>query len=170
MKKILALIIAIVCIFSCTLTANAASSLIDSEGSMEVQYHSYSNYTIVLPESFDGTSCSVSILNGEIEDGYRVEVHATNLDESGRLPLTYSKNPEHIEYLAFIGRSYNGDTWNLDGNNKMLCYFDSGEYGDDCYFDRAFECVPIGDNWKPGDYTGILCYRVTCRYVPPFER
>ena len=170
MKKFLALIIAIVCIFSCTLTANAASSLIDSEGSMEVQYHSYSNYTIVLPESFDGTSCSVSILNGEIEDGYRVEVYATNLDESGRLPLTYSKNPELIEYLSFIGHSYDGDTWYLDGNNSMLCYFNSGVYGDDCYFDRAFESVPIGDNWKPGDYAGILCYRVTCRYVPSFEQ
>ena len=110
MKKILALIIAITCIFSCTLTANAASSLTDSEGSMEVQYHSYSNYTIVLPESFDGTTCSVSLLNGEIEEGYRVEVHATNLDENGYLPLTYSKNPERIERLSFIGHSFDGNT------------------------------------------------------------
>ena len=164
MKKILALIIAIMCIFSCTLTANAASSLTDSEGSMEVQYHSYSNYTIVLPESFDGTACSVSLLNGEIEEGYRVEVHATNLDENGYLPLTYSKNPEHIERLSFIGHSFDGNTWNVDGSNTMLCYFTAGEYGDDYYFDRAFESVPIGENWKPGDYSGILCYRVTCQY------
>lgn len=168
MKKILALLIAIVCIFSCTLTANAASFITDSEGSMEIQYHSYSNYTITLPTMSDGLSGYVELRDGEIEEGYRVEIHATNLNEDGYLPITYTKNPEIVGYLSFIGQSYNGDIWCVTPDNTMLCYFEAGDYGD--YVSQHFTINPVDDRLKPGDYTGLLIYRVTCRYVPSFEQ
>jgi len=168
MKKILALLIAIVCIFSCTLTANAASFITDSEGSMEIQYHSYSNYTITLPTMSDGLSGYVELRDGEIEEGYRVEIHATNLNEDGYLPITYTKNPEIVGYLSFIGQSYHGDTWTVTPDNTMLCYFSAGEYGD--YVSQSFTINSVDDRLKPGDYTGLLTYRVTCRYVPSFEQ
>lgn len=161
MKKILALLIAIVCILSCTLTVNAASFITDSEGSMEIQYHSYSNYTITLPTWSDGLSGYVELRDGEIEDGYRVEVYATNLNEDGYLPITYVDNPERVGYLSIIGRSYNGETWVVTADNPMLCYFESGDYGD--YVSQHFT-MDVVDKLKPGDYSGILCYRVTCQY------
>lgn len=168
MKKILALLIVLVCVFSCTVTANAASYLTDTEGSVEVRYHSYSNYTITVPEVFNDLGCYVDIRNAEIEEGYRVEVHATNLNEDGYLQLTHTKNPELHGYISFIGRATDGNTWCVTADNTMLCYFDSSVCEE--YLSQSFSCAPVVENWKPGDYVGLLTYRVTCRYVPPFEQ
>lgn len=168
MKKILALLIAIVCIFSCTLTANAASYLTDTNGSVEVRYHSYSNYTITIPEVFNELGCYVELRDADIEEGYRVEVHATNLNEDGYLQLTHTKHPDITGFVSFIGESPNGDTWCVTQDNTMLCYFDSAVCED--YVAQNFQCSPVVENWKSGDYIGLLTYRVTCRYVPPFEQ
>lgn len=173
MKRFFAFFIALVmCVAAFTFYA-AAYEASDVTGSMNVAYHCYSNYTIVLPDRFDGRQCGVILKNTEIEEGYRLEIHATNLDENGYLPLTHTQNADIVEYVSFVGYSYvaygdgrvtTGDpwSWQLTNDETMLCSFESGDYGDWCQMALCFSAVPVGNNWKPGDYTGVLCYRIDC--------
>lgn len=149
MKKILALLLALV-ILCVPITAFAIND--GESGTVEIQDHEYSTYTITIPEcimvDYDHKFI-VEISDINIERGYHVEVTPTNLDENGRLTLyhtddnNYSKQIELPNILATFYSNY-----------------------DDMIATAACEYTLVDDfkGGKAGIYSGTLTYTCNCVY------
>ena len=164
MRKVFILVIAVLMAISLPATVSA-SGLGYSEGEVEITYHAFSVYTVTIPDSFDGESCQISISDAELEDNYQVIVSVTNLADNNCIELHKSNDASVIKYLSLTGSSAT-ESWSVNQDDTRLCVFAHNDL-DEGAASRCFSAMPVGDRWTPGDYEGVLCYRIECVYVRP---
>lgn len=166
MKKILALCLSFVMLFSLSTTAFAAEIWDESAGSGEttITGHIYSSYEISIPATitldYEFTQCPITINESNIENGYAVNVYCTNISDNNTILLEHTVNSgDSINcYLT----SYNGNAVNID--NPLLASFVQSDITNGAtttkYFTMTYE------KWgMPGDYSGVMQYSFCCEPV-----
>ena len=164
MKKILALCLSFVLLFSLSTTAFAAEWWDESAGSGEttVTGHIYSSYQISIPATialeYEYTQCPVTISQCNIENGYAVNVYVTNLEDSSIILRRGNDNESIRCYLT------NEDGYGLTGDNTRLVSFRQSDItnGDSTtkYFTMTYDKMGL-----PGDYSGIMQYSFCCEPI-----
>lgn len=167
MKKVLALVLSVLMIASFSTTAFAAETEDAYAGSGELQVtgHIYSSYTITIPATInikDTPICEVTVNDAYIEEGYSLDVFATNL-ESGFLSLKHTTN-QYASTECYILR-YEGDsTINVSSSDEPIVSFTASDFpnGTSCVKYFGLEISQWG---TPGDYTGIMKYSFSCNPI-----
>lgn len=164
MKKILALCLSFVLLFSLSTTAFAAEWWDESAGSGEttVTGHIYSSYEISIPATialeYEYTQCPVTINQSNIENGYAVNVYVTNLEDSSIILRRGNDNESIRCYLT------NEDGYGLTGDNTRLVSFRQSDIINNGsvtkYFTMTYDKMGL-----PGDYSGIMQYSFCCEPI-----
>ncbi len=167
MRKFLSALFAIVLLLSvCTIayaddgTHVDVGSGEDYSGEISVCCHTYSSYDITIPYELDVNSqADITIRNANIEDGYHLEVYATNLDENGLISVyTTAPNGAEVEGKLFL---YAEGTL-VTSESNLICTFTSSELLNPraAHYIHTF---PSSDDVQcAGVYRGTLCVRVAC--------
>lgn len=158
MKKLIAIIMAMVLMLSISVTAFAAEDLSAGSGETEIKSHVYSHYSITIPATIDlcnGEIGQVTISDAMIEDNYSVKVFVTNTEQFGGILLKHSNGTDSI----------NCSLLNIENNmlanseNPLVSFANSDiEQGTATkYFD-----IQVENYGTPGDYSGIMQYSFEC--------
>ena len=165
MKKIVSILMSIALLASMATTAFASEQYQDGNmiyGDTDISIHIYSTYLITIPAivgSSMGTSGTVEITNAYLEDGYTVDVYATNLDETGSLVLNHiNKSGKHAK-ITFVNAENN---FPATAENPLVTFTsedlernETSEYGKTFY-------VNVDDFNAAGDFAGVLSYTFAC--------
>lgn len=158
MKKILAICLSIVLFVNCAITAFASEVPCSGSGEAEITAHLYSGYLITIPATIDanlGTS-EVTISQATLEEGYKVDVYVTNINDKDGITLTHSNGVDEILCLL----------QNLTLNTTVtdtvpLVTFYATELTDISTATKSFgmELMELG---TPGEYSGTMTYSFSC--------
>lgn len=158
MKKLIAIILAMVMTFSVSVTAFAAEDLSAGSGESEIKTHVYSHYSITIPAVIDlrnGEIGQVTISDAMVEDNYNVKVFVTNTAEFGGIVLTHSNGTATIN--CSLLNIENNMLANTDNPLVSFGNADLQQGTSTKYFDIQ------ADNYgMPGDYSGIMQYSFEC--------
>lgn len=167
MKKFLAMILAAMLsmtAFGMTAHAEDYSQYVESEnsnfeGQTSIDYHAYSTYSVTIPTSISqyDASGTVSVTMDNIESGYHIEVHITNLNESGELTVTSDSGNTGVLAVLYSGGLYTADSTGLIGSFYPADYNYEGSASTDISFDKG-----TSGALKAGTYHGTVCFRVEC--------
>ncbi len=160
MKKLLALCLTIILLANCAITAFAYEDSCAGSGETEILAHLYSTYSISIPATIDlttGTTGEVTIIDANIESGYKVDVFATNLNQSGAVSLT------HItDSTSKIDCILTNIELNMCASSEVpLVTFYDTEFTTYSTATKYFELLvaPFG---LAGQYTGTMTYSFSC--------
>lgn len=168
MKKILAILLSLVVLLSfSTVTAIAAESdtqtyygmfdpnfqgetLVDTD----VEYHAYSTYSVTVPTNLVyGEDAEISVDMSNVEYGYCVVGHITNVDKNGYIDMVTPDGDTAQIALYFNNEQY---TYLDDGFFKV---FSEGDLNDSCTVGYDFVGrIPE----KSGVYSGVICFKFMC--------
>lgn len=164
MKKILALCLSFVLLFSLSTTAFAAEWWDESAGSGEttITGHIYSSYQISIPATialeYEYTQCPVTISQCNIENGYAVNVYCTNLVDSSIVLQRGNDNESIRGYLT------NSEGYSVSNDNPLIVSFQQSDItnGDSTtkYFTMSYDKMGL-----PGDYSGLMQYSFCCEPI-----
>ena len=139
-------------------TADEGDVFNDVYGETDVSCHVYSSYYVTLPAELtpEHPEGEITISMNNIEDGYHVELYATNINSGSTVEVTSDK----------------GDTFLLTARKySTVCFDDTGliaSFTPDYYSDNdplAYAYVSVSgfpERVKPGDYRGSINFRVAC--------
>ena len=166
MKKIFALVLSVVMILCCSVTAFAYEDTYAGSGELEVTGHIYSSYNITIPATInikDTPICEVTVNDGYIEEGYSLDVFVTNLNDSGFLSLKHVTDQYASAECSVL--RYEGDsTVTVTTPNEPIVSFTASDFpsGTSCVKYFGLEMSQWG---TPGDYTGIMKYSFSCNPI-----
>ena len=160
MRKILALCLSLVMLATCTTTAFAYEDSCAGSGETEILAHLYSTYSISIPATIDltaGMTGEVTIIDANIEYGYKVDVYVTNLNQFGAVTLTHTSDS-----TSMIDCMLTNIEQNLCATSEvpLVTFFDSEltAFGTATkYF--GLDVAPFG---LAGQYTGTMTYSFSC--------
>lgn len=160
MKKILALCLSLILLTTCTPTVFAYEDSFAGFGEMEIIAHVYSSYSISIPATIDltaGMMGEVTILDANLEEGYKVDVYATNFNENGAITLTNTAN----SFLTIECRLYNLALSQFASPEVPLVTFNSFEFDGNNTATKNFDIqfAPVG---SAGIYSGTMTYSFQC--------
>ncbi len=159
MKKLIAIIMAMVLMLSISVTAFAAEDLSAGSGETEIKSHVYSHYSITIPATIDlcnGEIGQVTISDAMIEDNYSVKVFVTNIEEFGGIKLAHTNGTYSIN--CSLLNTENNMLANLENPLVSFENSDLQQGVSTKYFDIQAENYGM-----PGDYTGIMQYSFECQ-------
>lgn len=133
----------------------------DYSGEIVVSCHTYSTYNISIPyEMVDGTAEYITITDANIEEGYHLEVYATNLDENSLIDVyTTAPNGEEVCGKMLL---YAGGGQVTSESNGLICMFTSDELIQPRAEHYFYTIASAADVVRAGVYRGSLCIRVAC--------
>lgn len=167
MRKFLSVLFAVVLLLSMCTVAYAddgthvdVGSGEDYNGEISVYCHTYSSYDITIPYELDVSSqADITIRNANIEEGYHLEVYATNLDENGLISV-YTMTPGGAEVEGKLFLYAEGTLVTSESN--LLCTFTSSELLNPRAAHYIYTFPSSDDVQRAGVYRGTLCIRVAC--------
>lgn len=166
MKRIIAILLAVICAVSVSVTASAAEEqFVDSsQGSYfaETDIHCkvYSTYMVTVPTDIDVHSTGqVSVNMNDVVDGCQVEAYVSNMDEGGFIQLYKDKDyydTANGKVQVIVDGAYCEN--NTDG--KVYTFEKSNADQDgNVSFELGFVVYqPTG----AGTYEGTVCFRFEC--------
>ena len=123
-------------------------------GDSPVSFREYSSFYVTLPIMIEpDVTSELSVTMDSIEDGYHVEVYATNLDGEGLVTVTSGNNTGKLALVKDNG------SVNVDGSGFIA------SFSPEIYTDVAITNLTVmrtGERLKPGVYTGSVSFRVSC--------
>ena len=158
MKKIIALITAIVLIMSVSVTA-FAEDLSAGNGESEIRTHIYSSYNITIPAVIDlanGNTADVQLSNAMLEDGYSINVYVTNTEDFGGIRLMHQNGRDSIQCTF-----QNTETNMIANTENPLVSFQNSDIVESSaikYFEITADSIGI-----PGNYSGTMQYSFECQ-------
>lgn len=160
MKKLLALCLSLVLLATCTTTAFAYEDSCAGSGETEILAHLYSTYSISIPATIDltaGMTGEVTIIDANLESGYKVDVFVTNLNQSGAVTLTHINDS-----TSKIDCMLTNIEQNMCASSEvpLVTFYDTEFTTSNTatkYFDM--QVAPFG---LAGQYTGIMTYSFAC--------
>lgn len=159
MKKLIAIIMAMVLMLSISVTAFAAQDLSAGSGDAEIKAHIYSHYTISIPAVIDlskGDIGQVTIENAMIEDNYSVNVFVTNTEQFGGISLKHSNGIDSVN-CSFLNINNNM----LANTENPLVSFEKSDLQQGTA--TKYFGIQAENYGMPGDYTGTMQYSFECQ-------
>lgn len=162
MKRLITIILSMAILWITAVTAYAAEPWDTSSGTGESQIvaHVYSSYTITIPATIntnDGDQVPVTISTANLEDGYKVDVFVTNLEDN-RLLLHHASKQYDFISVSFVNVEQNA----MASDTTPLVTFkatETQEYGE---YNKYFVLQVDGFGAAAGDYSGIMTYSFSC--------
>ena len=161
LKKILALCMAVMMIATCTTTAFAYEDSSAGSGETQILAHVYSSYLITIPATIDlsqTTSGEVTISEANIEDGYKVDVYITNLNQGGTLTLKNVSDDSFTIDCTFTNSEMDTAVFT---DIPLVTFYDTeldvGYQTATKYFD-----IQVNASGIAGDYEGTMTYSFSC--------
>lgn len=163
MKKLLSALLALI-IFAIPTTAFAESY--SGSGQTEIISHEYSTYTISIPEEIileESGNIPVTLMNANIESGYKVVVRATNA-AGGVLPL-FHIDGSHVEKDINLFNSETGER--IDNTDNIIASFEEETFNIEDTYQKTvqFSYSDNNQNLKAGIYSGTLEYSFQCEPI-----
>ena len=165
MKRLLAILLAVVVIAAVSVVSPAAELVDSANGAYDAQtdimYEVYSTYDVSVPMYIEnGGQGTVSVNMNDVALGYHVQVSVTNMDENGCVPLFFNKNDPSTRN-GDVKLTVNGTPYTYT-NSGMLYYFDkqSADSNGDVSFTLGFQ--PNNSPVGAGTYDGVICFRFDC--------
>lgn len=161
MKKLLTVMLSMVILWIVCVTSYAAEPWDTSAGAGESQIltHVYSSYTITIPATIntnDGDQVPVTISNANLEDGYKVDVFVTNL-ENNQLSLHHASSQYDFINVGFVNTELDA----MASDTTPLVTFHAAETtsGD---FSKYFAVQVDAFGAVAGNYSGTMTYSFSC--------
>ncbi len=158
MKKLIAVIMAMVLMSSVSVTAFAAEDFSAGSGETQIMTHVYSHYSITIPATIDlrnGETGQVTVSDANIEDGYSVNVFVSNTEEFGGIRLIHKDGSSSIN-CSFLNTENN---MLANSENPLVSFANSDiEQGTAT---KQFD-IQAETYGTPGDYSGIMQYFFEC--------
>ena len=158
MKKILALIMVMILMFIPVAADEEIGDVFnDVYGESDVFCHVYSSYYVTIPTELtpEHPEGEITISMNNIEEGYHVDLYATNLN--GSMVDLSSDNGNTYSVNAF---KYGNVSFDDTG---LIASFYPDYYDDNNPLAYAYVSVSgFPEKIKPGDYKGSISFRVSC--------
>lgn len=164
MKKIVSIILTIVCIFSvCSINCYAYDSYVTNGfGETRITYHQQSDYSILIPETIDANAGSYTFQAGmlNITDSEKIYVKLSNPDSSGRILFTHEDGEHTMTKPISTEFSNPANTVGInDLPENCVGYFYGDDYTSKMSFNITDECYDC-DYPRAGDYTATVTFEV----------
>lgn len=167
MKRLFTSLMAVICtaIILTTFTTTAyADEYVDSANGdyateIEVNYHAYSTYTVILPYALsEDAETEVAVDMSNVENGYHINAYVTNIEEDGQIPI-YSENYDTNNAVGHITVISDGQELPSDTG-----YFATFTHTDDIN-NYAYDHIGYTITDRPtvaGQYSGVICFNFEC--------
>ena len=166
MKRIIAILLAVICAVSVSVTASAVEEqFVDSsQGSYfaetDIQCKVYSTYLVTVPTNIDVRNTGqVTVNMDDVADGYQVEAYLCNLDANGCIPL-YADKDNYDTVNGKVQLTVDGEYCEYDEYGKIYTFDKTNaDQSGDVSFNLGFVVYqPVG----AGTYEGVVCFRFDC--------
>lgn len=158
MKKILALVLALVLMLGCTTTAFAASEPQQGMAEMEVTAYSYGSFFFSIPETIDFTNmvnnrCIITIGEYDLDTLDYICISIGNLNNNGCITMNHNTK-EGITADLMIFKDYEMQNQYIEPSQPLIkvSYADLESNVSDQYDFYA----KLSENAKAGGYTGTI--------------
>ena len=158
MRRILAVMITVILMAVPVCADEYGDMWNDVYGETDISCHVYSTYYVTIPTELtsDNPNGEVTVTMDHIEDGYHIDLYATNLAPGSSIDLQSEKGN-----VINVGVRKNGNYY-IDDTGLIATFYPEYYTADG---DMAYGLISLGDiplNAKPGVYSGKLYFRVSC--------
>lgn len=170
MRKIIAILMAVVVVLAISVTSFAAEDngqFVDTaynyayEADTAIHHEVFSTYTVTVPtDIYSGMTGDIVIDMSDVATGYHINAYVTNMNNDGSIPLYYDRLDPTTQNGS-VNLTVNGQV--CDNGNKLVHQFYKNTDGDGTPTETAtigFNVVqsPVG----AGTYDGVISFRFEC--------